>query len=128
MSATSATLLVMAMSIPLCSFHVQRNAGQLCCHARFMLSSSPTRSAVKPLTEWLHFADLREGQPDYMVYLVRVLQTLGVLVNAVSVELAVADQPVKLQAASARKTQLTDGKEFPYMLRNSRSAICCHLV
>lgn len=61
-----------------------------------------------------------------MVYLVRVIQALGGLVNSVSVELAAADQPVKLQAASAGKTQLTDG--IPYMLRNSRSVVCCHLV
>ncbi|KAL3161583.1 hypothetical protein ABBQ32_010444 [Trebouxia sp. C0010 RCD-2024] len=69
----------------------------------------------EPLTEWLHFADLRDGQPDYMVYLVRTIQALGVLVNSVCMELAAAHQPLQLRAA--RNKQLTDG--IPHMLRNN---------
>lgn len=70
--------------------------------------------------------DVREGQPDYTLYLVRVVQALGVLVNSVAVELAAADQPVESWAPSARQTQLTDG--IPYMLRNSRSVTGCQPV
>ena len=47
----------------------------------------------EPLTEWLHFADLRDGQPDYMVSLVRTMQALGVLVNSVCMELV---EPISL--------------------------------
>ena len=72
----------------------------------------------EPLTEWRHFADLREAQPEYMLYLVRVVQALGVLVNSVAMELAAVDQPVKSGGVSARQSQLTDG--IPWMLRNSR--------
>ena len=71
------------------------------------------------MTEWLHFADLRDGQPDYMVYLVRTIQALGVLVNSVCMELAAAHQPLQLRAA--RNKQLTDG--IPHMLRNNRLVV-----
>lgn len=74
------------------------------------------KACCEPLTEWLHFADLRNGQPDYMVYLVKVVQALGVLVKSLCMELAAAHQLVKPQA---RNMQLTDG--IPYRLRNDRS-------
>lgn len=73
----------------------------------------------EPLTEWLHFADVRDGQPDYMVYLVRTIQALGVLVNSVCMELAAAHQPSK--PPTPRNKQLTDG--IPYMLRNDSNDI-----
>ena len=77
----------------------------------------------EPLTEWLHFADVRDGQPDYMVYLVRTIQALGVLVNSVCMELAAAHQPFK---PATRNKQLTDG--IPYMLRNDRSVLYCQCL
>ena len=99
-----------AQAVLPCRIHAVFHTDKICCD---------------PLTEWLHFADLRDGQPDYMVYLVRIVQALGVLVNSVCMELAAAHQHVKPWAASARKKQLTDG--IPYMLRNDRSMLCCHI-
>jgi len=94
-----------AQAVLPCRIHAVFHTDKICC---------------EPLTEWLHFADLRDGQPDYMVYLVRTIQALGVLVNSVCMELAAAHQPFK---PAARNKQLTDG--IPYMLRNNRSVLCC---
>ena len=90
-----------------CRVHALFHTDKICC---------------EPLTEWLHFADLRDGQPDYMVYLVRTIQALGVMVNSVCEELAAAHQPLQLPAP--RNKQLTDG--IPYMLRNDRLVFSCH--
>ena len=89
-----------------CRIHALFHTDKICC---------------EPLTEWLHFADLRDGQPDYMVYLVRTIQALGVLVTSVCMELAAAHQPLQLRAA--RDMQLTDG--IPHMLRNNRLVVYC---
>lgn len=89
-----------------CRVHALFHTNKICC---------------EPLTEWLHFADLRDGQPDYMVYLVRTIQALGVLVNSVCMEPAAAHQPLQLRAA--RNKQLIDG--IPHMLRNNRLVLCC---
>ncbi len=94
-----------AQAVLLCRVHAVFHTDKICC---------------EPLTEWLHFADVRDGQPDYMVYLVRTTQALGVLVNSVCMELAAAHQPFK---PAARNKQLTDG--IPYMLRNDRSVLYC---
>ena len=91
-----------------CRIHALFHTDKICC---------------EPLTEWLHFADLRDGQPEYMVYLVRSIQALGVLVNSVCVELAAAYQPSKSPAA--RNKQLNDG--IPYMLRNDRLVLYCQI-
>ena len=89
-----------------CRVHALFHTDKICC---------------EPLTEWLHFANLRDGQPDYMVYLVRTIQALGVLVDSVYMELAAAHQP--LQLGAARNKQLTDS--IPYMLRNDRLVLHC---
>ena len=89
-----------------CKVHALFHTDKICC---------------EPLTEWLHFADLRDGQPDYMVYLVKTIQALGVMVNSVCMELAATHQPLQLRAA--RNKQLTDG--IPYMLRNDRLVFSC---
>ena len=89
-----------------CRVHALFHTNKICC---------------EPLTEWLHFADLRDGQPDYMVYLVRTIQALRVLVNSVCMELAAAHQPLQLRAD--RNKQLTDG--IPHMLRNNRFVLYC---
>ena len=89
-----------------CRIHALFHTDKICC---------------EPLTEWLHFADLCDGQPDYMVCLVRTIQALGVLVNSVCVELAAAHQP--FTSLAARNKQLTDG--IPYMLRNDSLVLFC---
>ena len=91
---------------------------ELSCHALLAASMlfHTDKTYSEPLTEWLHFADLHDGQPDYMVNLVKTIQALGVLVHSVCMELAGAHQHVQLWAAGNK--QLTDG--IPHMLRNDR--------
>ena len=49
--------------------------------------SHTDKICCEELMERLHFADLHDGQPDYMVYLIRTVQALGVLVNSVCMSL-----------------------------------------
>ena len=78
------------------------------------------RICCEPLTEWVHFADLREGQPQYMLYLVRIVYALAELCNNLSVALAPYADAGPISGLAHRESQLTDG--IPYMLRDPRQA------
>ena len=83
------------------------------------------RVCCEPLTEWVHFADLRDGQPGYMLYLVRIVHAFGELCSALSLAMGpYADARDDL--ALAREQQLTDS--IPYMLRDPRQATTPSLV
>lgn len=74
----------------------------------------------EPLTPWLHFADLRDAQPSYMLGLVRVVDALAVLCNDLCKELRplVEAGPSHSASPPARSQQLMDG--IPWMLRDDR--------
>lgn len=96
-------------------------------HALFFTDSI----CCEPLTEWVHFADLRAGQPAYMEYLVRIMHALGVLCDDLCQELtpyAEAEPAAvgNVTPVMPRKQQLTDG--IPWMLRDDRCAVSAGLL
>ena len=94
-----------------------------CCriHALFYTD----RICCEPLTEWVHFTDLRHGQPGYMLYLVRIMDAFGKLCSALSSAMVpYADAGPAF--GQAREQQLTDG--IPYMLRDPRQALTPHFL
>ena len=92
-----------------------------CCriHALFYTD----RICCEPLTEWVHFADLRHGQPGYMLYLVRIMDAFGKLCSALSSAM-VPYTDAGPAFGQAREQQLRDG--IPYMLRDPRQALTPH--
>ena len=88
---------------------------------------------AEPLTEWLHFADLRDSQPWYMLNLVRTVQALCILADELSTYMQpIVNDPFR-NAITKRSQQLADS--IPYMLHDDRCelaaggslgcAVCC---
>ena len=94
-----------------------------CCriHALFFTD----RICCEPLTEWVHFADLREGQPGYMLYLVRIVHAFAELCSNLSLAMGPYADAGSVSGL-VREQQLTDG--IPYMLRDPRQATTPVLV
>ena len=82
------------------------------------------RICCEPLTEWVHFADLHEGQPQYMLYLVRIMHAFGKLCADLSLVMEpYADTGLGTGLGTdqiRREQQLQDS--IPYMLRDPRQA------
>ncbi|EIE24452.1 hypothetical protein COCSUDRAFT_61877 [Coccomyxa subellipsoidea C-169] len=76
------------------------------------------RVSCEPLTPWLHFADLRVAQPQYMEYLMGVLQAVAECADDLCDEVNMHLQPKKPgpKPKHIRAEQLQDG--IPYMLQN----------
>ncbi len=90
----------------------------LCCRVNALFFTD--RICCEPLTEWIHFADLWDGQPAYMEYLVRIMYGLGVLCEDLCKQLSpYADaEAAEPSAAPHRIKQLADS--IPYMIRDER--------
>ena len=73
----------------------------------------------------MHFADLRHGQPGYMLYLVRIMDAFGKLCSALSSAM-VPYTDAGPAFGQAREQQLTNG--IPYMLRDPRQALTPHFL
>lgn len=75
----------------------------------------------EPLTELLHFTDVQEGQPDYMVKLVSTIQALGFwstpCVERLKPDLRCQPESAKLGACTACKKP---PDSIPQMLRNEK--------
>ena len=90
---------------------------QLCVACRVHALFFTNKICCEPLTEWVHFADLRGGQEDYMMYLCRIMHSLSQMLDELSTEL----RPLEAAPPSnhaLRSPQLVDG--IPYMLHDDR--------
>ena len=75
------------------------------------------RICCEPLTEWVHFADLRDGQPGSMLYLIRIVHAFGELCSKLTLAMLPYTDS-RPEYGLPREPQLTDS--IPYMLRDPR--------